>query len=88
MQSVKYFQSRIRTLRRCYVHFWPGEAKFWDKVNTDSDSSFHHMMLGGASLCDGAAIKYLKKMLTRGAVLSEDLCTVLNVAVELFAVNK
>ena len=32
----------------CYVHFWPGEAKFWDKVNTDSDCSNPHMMLGGA----------------------------------------
>ena len=29
--------------------FWPGEAKFWDKVNTDSDSSNPHMMLGGAT---------------------------------------
>ena len=33
----------------CYVHFWPGEAKFWDKVNTDSDCSNPHMMLGGAT---------------------------------------
>ena len=33
----------------CYVHFWPGEAKFWDKVNTDSGSSNPHMMLGGAT---------------------------------------